>query len=78
LDDFAAADVLILSLSSFSYLGGLLNPHGLIIYAPWWHPPLPDWLVASESGELDTAQLRTHVADSLRRRDQIPTAVSTG
>jgi hypothetical protein len=78
LDDFATADVLILSLSSFSYLGGLLNPHGLIIYAPWWHPPLPDWLVASESGELDTAQLRTHVADSLRRRDQIPTAVSTG
>ena len=28
LDDFATADVLILSCSSFSYLGGLLNPHG--------------------------------------------------
>jgi len=71
LDDFATADVLILSLSSFSYLGGLLNPHGLVVYAPWWHPPLPDWLVATEHGDLDAAQVRTRIADRLQRRDQI-------
>src|SRR5262249_15225807 len=68
LDDFATADVLILSLSSFSYLGGLLNPHGLIVYAPWWHAALPDWLVAGEGGELDAAEVEKRIADLLRRR----------
>jgi hypothetical protein len=68
LDDFATADVLILSLSSLGYLGGLLNPHGLVVYAPWWHPPLPDWLVASEHGDLEPALVATRVADHLRRR----------
>jgi hypothetical protein len=71
LDDFATADVLILALSSFSYLGGLLNPHGLVVYAPWWHPPLPDWLVASEQGDLDAAHVRTRIAELLQRREQI-------
>lgn len=68
LDDFATADVLILSLSSFSYLGGMLNPHGLVVYAPWWHPALPDWLVASEHGDLHLAQVRTRIADLLQLR----------
>jgi len=68
LDDFATADVLILSLSSLGYLGGLLNPHGVVVYAPWWHPPLPDWLVADEDGNLDPAQVATRIADHLRRR----------
>jgi Uncharacterised nucleotidyltransferase len=68
LDDFATADVLILSLSSFGYLGGLLNTHGLIVYAPWWHAPLPDWLVASEQGDLDAAQVATRIAEHLDRR----------
>jgi hypothetical protein len=68
LDDFATADVLILSLSSLGYLGGLLNPQGLVIYAPWWHPPLPDWLVADERGQLDAVQVATRIADMLHRR----------
>jgi hypothetical protein len=70
LDDFASADVLVLSLSSLGYLGGLLNPHGLVIYAPWWHPALPDWLVADEHGNLDAAQVATRIADHLLRRSQ--------
>jgi hypothetical protein len=70
LDDFATADVLILSLSSFGYLGGLLNTHGLIVYAPWWHAPLPDWLVASEQGDLDAAQVATRIAEHLDRRER--------
>jgi hypothetical protein len=68
LDDFATADVLILSLSSFGYLGGLLNPHGLVISAPSFHAALPDWLVASEHGDLDATQLATRIADHLRGR----------
>ena len=38
LDDFATADVLILSRSSLGYVAGVLNPYGLVVYAPWWHP----------------------------------------
>jgi hypothetical protein len=53
LDDFATADVLVLARSSLGYLAGQLNPHGLIVYAPWWHPPLPGWLIADSDGELD-------------------------
>jgi hypothetical protein len=68
LDDFATADVLILSRSSLGYLGGLLNPHGVVVYAPWWHPPLPHWLVADEHGNLDPAQVATCIADHVRRR----------
>jgi hypothetical protein len=68
LNDFATADVLILSLSSLSYVGGLLNPHGLVVYAPGYHEPLPDWLVAGEHGDLDGAQVATRIADQLRRR----------
>lgn len=70
LDDFATADVLILSLSSLGYLGGLLNSHGLVIYAPWWHAPLPDWLVATPDGKVDGTQLESRIASHLQRRQQ--------
>ena len=70
LDDFATADVLILSLSSLGYVGGMLNPHGLVIWAPPFHVPLPDWLVADKNGVLDAAQLAARVADYLDRRGQ--------
>jgi hypothetical protein len=68
LDDFATADVLILSRSSLGYVGGMLNPHGVVVYAPWWHSALPEWLVADEHGNLDAAQVATRIADHLRRR----------
>jgi hypothetical protein len=78
LDDFATADVLILSLSSLGYLGGLLNPHGSVIYAPWWHPALPEWLVADEHGNLDTAEVAMRIAVQLRRRDLWEAAAQPG
>jgi hypothetical protein len=69
LGDFATADVLILSLSSFGYLGGLLNPHGLVVSCPlMWHAPLPDWRVADAHGNLDTGEVATRIAGLLRRR----------
>src|SRR5262245_47161534 len=68
LDDFATADVLILSRSALGYVSGLLNPHGLVVYAPWWHAALPEWLVADEHGNLDAAQVATRIADHVRRR----------
>jgi hypothetical protein len=68
LDDFATADVLILSRSCLGYVGGLLNPHGLVIATPSFHAALPNWLVADEQGNLDTTQLAAHLAGSLRNR----------
>ena len=74
LDDFATADILILSLSCFGYVGGLLNPHGLVIAGPnlpWprnFHSALPDWLVADENGNVDTTQVATRIANQLRHR----------
>jgi hypothetical protein len=74
LDDFATADVLILSCSCLGYVGGLLNPHGLVIAAPDlpsprnFHAALPDWLVADEQGNVDPPQLAARVAGVLRNR----------
>jgi hypothetical protein len=74
LDDFATADVLILSCSCLGYVGGLLNPHGLVIAAPDlpfprnFHAALPDWLVANEQGDLDATQLAARVAGLPRDR----------
>ena len=68
LDDFATADVLILSRSSLGYVGGLLNPSGIVVYAPWWHPALPDWLVADDSGRLDPVRTGARIAQHLEHR----------
>ena len=68
LEDFATADVLILSRSDLGYLGGLLNPHGLVIAVPSYHTPPPDWLVADEHGDLDSGEVATRIAGLLRRR----------
>jgi hypothetical protein len=69
LRDFATADVLILSASSFGYLGGMLNPHGVVVFAPFtWNAPLPDWLVADEHGNLSADEVAAKIAALLQRR----------
>jgi hypothetical protein len=68
LDDFGTADVLIVSRSDFGYLGGLLNPHGLVIAVPSYHAPPPGWLVADERGNLDSGEVATRIAGLLRCR----------
>jgi hypothetical protein len=69
LRDFATADVLILSASSFGYLGGMLNPHGVVVFAPLtWNAALPDWLVADEHGNLNPEEVTAKIADLLQRR----------
>jgi hypothetical protein len=66
IDDFATADVLVLARSSLGYIAGQLNPHGLIVYAPWWHPPLPGWLIADQEGNLDRAEVAGRLASPRR------------
>ncbi|MFC4948442.1 hypothetical protein [Pseudonocardia sp. GCM10023141] len=71
LDDFATADILVLSRSSLGYFAGQLNPHGVIVYSEWWHPPLPGWLVATQDGGLDRVALAARLAQLARGRRRI-------
>jgi hypothetical protein len=66
--------VLILSSSCLGYVGGLLNPGGLVIAAPDLPPPrnfhaaLSDLLVADEQGNVDSTQVAARVGGLLRDR----------
>ena len=43
-------DFLVMSRSSFSYIGGVLNEFGTVFYPPsFWHNPLPTWIQIDES-----------------------------
>jgi hypothetical protein len=43
----AAADILVTSVSSFSYIAGYFN-YGTVIYFPFWHKPLSHWLTYTD------------------------------
>jgi len=43
----AAADILVTSVSSFSYIAGFFN-YGTVIYFPFLHKPLPHWLMYTD------------------------------
>jgi hypothetical protein len=38
------ADVLLASRSSFSYVAGILNPQGIILFHTFWHSLAPTWI----------------------------------
>lgn len=44
--EMQSADILVTAKSSFSYLAGLLNTHGIVICERWWYPLFPDWVLA--------------------------------
>lgn len=46
----ATSDALILSRSSYSYVGAILNANGIVIYHPFWHNPMKEWLISDEKG----------------------------
>jgi hypothetical protein len=41
--EMVAADILVTSFSSFSYIAAFLNS-GTIYYHPFWHPPRKSWI----------------------------------
>jgi hypothetical protein len=47
----ATADVLVMSRSSFSYLGGILNTEGIVLYHPFWHRAPSSWLTVDPDGQ---------------------------
>lgn len=53
----ATADILIMSRSSFSYLAGILNKSGAILYYPFWHSALSSWIPTVPSGEFNPSRL---------------------
>ncbi|MBX9743560.1 MAG: hypothetical protein K2W99_08505 [Chthoniobacterales bacterium] len=48
MQSLATADLLIISRSCFSYVPALLNKKGIIVFHPFWHPSLPEWLDSRE------------------------------
>lgn len=46
----ANSDFLVISHSSFSYIAGMLNKKGLILYHPFWHKPLKNWCICGDDG----------------------------
>ena len=50
------ADLLVTAKSSFSYVAALLNP-GLVLYEPFWHGPIPGWIVLYPTGEVPAGEL---------------------
>ncbi|MCP4328168.1 MAG: hypothetical protein GY791_07005 [Alphaproteobacteria bacterium] len=50
------ADVLVMSKSSFSYAAAVMNT-GAVIYVPFWHAPLPNWIPVDENLAVDANRL---------------------
>lgn len=67
LQRLATADILVMSRSAFSYLAGLLNPGGIMIYNTFRHPPMPHWLRANDTGQFAQAEFERQVEASLRQ-----------
>ena len=57
----ATADVLVMSRSSFSYLGGILNRNGIVLYQPFWHQAPSSWMTVGPDGSFDDIQFRQAV-----------------
>jgi hypothetical protein len=56
LKGMATADALIVSRSSFSYFAALFNS-GIVVYYPFWHRPLKEWLISDINGKVSSEQL---------------------
>ncbi len=49
----ATADILVMSRSSFSYLGGILNRNGIVLFHPFWHSAPSSWIAVDPDGRFD-------------------------
>lgn len=57
----ATADALVLSRSSYSYVAAILNAGGIVVYHPFWHRPLKEWLISDEHGIASGAELQSRL-----------------
>ena len=68
LERMATADALVISRSSFSYVAAILNPEGIIVYHPFWHSPLKEWLISDGAGVVSEADLTARLERWKRER----------
>jgi hypothetical protein len=61
LSRMATANILITSRSSFSYVAAALNPRGVVLYHPFWHPPKRDWIPTTDAGSFSRRRLRSTI-----------------
>lgn len=54
IDRLIRADILVMSKSSFSYAAALLSA-GIVIYEPFWHSPLTNWIALLPDGSFSEA-----------------------
>jgi hypothetical protein len=70
LRSMATADALVLSRSSYSYVAAILNSSCIVIYHPFWHSPLNDWLISDENGMVSDADLNARLECWKRERSE--------
>jgi hypothetical protein len=68
LEAMATADLLVTGHSSYSYLAGILNRTATVICHPFWHSPLPSWLIADDTGHVHPGQLDSRIRKTIRQR----------
>ncbi len=52
-----SADVLVMAKSSFSYSAALFSK-GIVIYLPFWHKPLKNWIVVKKNGSFNKKKFK--------------------
>jgi hypothetical protein len=67
LHSLITADILVMAKSSFSYTAALLS-RGIVIYSPFWHAPLQQWIVAGRDGSLPESQFGSALSRKLLER----------
>lgn len=63
----ASADVLVTAKSSFSYSAALFSK-GIIIYEPFWHKPLRNWVVVNKNGSFDKRRFKDMIKQRATRK----------
>lgn len=70
----ATADALVLSRSSYSYVAAILNANCIVVYHPFWHSPLKEWLTSDASGIVSDADLIARLECWKRERSEFKRA----
>jgi hypothetical protein len=67
LHNLITADILVMAKSSFSYTAALLA-RGIVIYSPFWHAPLQQWIIGGSDGSIPQSQFRSALSRQLLLR----------
>jgi hypothetical protein len=61
---FATADIFVMSRSSFSYVGAVLNRKGVVLYPSFWHAAPSWWVRVGNDGHFDGGEFRAALVPS--------------